>query len=301
MEPALDFSKGIVAATDFSEGADNAARRAAMLASTHKASLHLLHVLSATGLAAVREWLRDPVDIAERLVADANGLLRERAASIDAQARIGITPQVVVGGVDEEIRAGCATRALLVVGGHGANTLGDLLLGTTAERVVRDCEGPVLVVRQPPREPYRNVLVGIDLLPGSDALLAGALAIAPDARLTVVHAYDVAFEGTLQRAGVAPREVDRHRSEALARAMAGIRAASVAAGADPDRVLALTERGDPARLIVEHGRSIGADLVVVARRSRSALQALLIGSVARRVATEADRDVLVLRAQAAAG
>ena len=288
----------IVVATDFSEGADHAVRRAAMLASSHGAELELLHVVSAAGLEALREWVRDPPHIAERLLEDANVLLRERAGAAGSEAGVRASSRVVVGDVCAEIRSGCA-QALLAVGGHGANPLGDLLLGTTAEKLVRDSQGPVLVVRQPPRGPYRNVVAGIDLLPGSEALLASALRVAPGARLTVVHAYDVPFEGALHRAGVPQAEVDRHRGDALTRALQGIRAASAAAGWDPDRVLAFSDRGDPARLIVEHGRSVGADLAVVARRSRTALAAMLIGSVARRVVAEAHCDVLVLPAQAA--
>jgi nucleotide-binding universal stress UspA family protein len=289
----------IVAATDFSEGADRAARRAALLAASQGVGLELVHVVSAPGLAAVREWVRDPPDIAERLVEDANLLLRERAASIGAEAGIEVAPRVVVGDVCPEIRSKCGAQGLLVVGGHGANTLGDALLGTTAERLVRDSVGPVLIVRKPPEGPYRNVVAGLDLLPGSDALLASALALAPDARVTVVHAYDVPFEGALQRAGVEQGEIDRHRGSALARAIDGIREAGAKAGLEPARLLAFSDRADPARLILEHARRVDADLVVVARRSRGALETMLMGSVARRVVAEADRDVLVLRAQAA--
>jgi CPA2 family monovalent cation:H+ antiporter-2 len=295
---ARDLFGGIVAATDFSEGAEYAVRRAAMLASSHGVGLELLHVVSAPGLQAVREWVRDPPDVAERIVEDANALLRERAAAAGAEAGARVSSRVVVGDVCGEIASRCAANALLVVGGHGANAFGDLLLGTTAEKLVRDARGPVLVVRQPPGGPYRNVVAGIDLLPGSEAVVTSALRMAPGARLAVGHAYDVPFEGALQRAGVEQVEIDRHRGTALAAALEQIRAASLAAGADPQRVLAFSDRGDPARLIVEHGRAIGADLVVVARRSRTALEAMLIGSVARRVVVEADCDVLVLPARA---
>jgi nucleotide-binding universal stress UspA family protein len=296
---SLERASRIVVATDFSEGAGDAERRAAMLAATHGIGLELLHVVSAPGLAAVREWVRDPPDVAERLVEDANRLLGERAAAIGAGAGVQVSARVAVGDVGAQIRSGCGARALLVVGGHGANTLGDILLGTTAEKLVSDCDGPVLVVRRPPRAPYRSIVVGADLLPGSEALLASAIDAAPGARVTVVHAYDVPFEGALHRAGVAQPDIDRHRGEALARTMEGIRAASAQAGANPDRVFAFSDRADPARLIVDHARSIDADLIVVARRSRGALEAMLIGSVARRVVAEADRDVLVLRAQGA--
>ena len=61
-------------------------------------------------------------------------------------------------------------------------------------------------------------------------------------------------------------------------------------------VIPAAERGIPVDLLAGRGKRLGADLIAVARRSRSALESLLVGSVARRIVAEADRDVLVLRA-----
>ena len=141
---------------------------------------------------------------------------------------------------------------------------------------------------------YRNVIVGLDLESRDPQLLADVLRLLPGARITAFHAYDVPFEGTLQRAGVGMEEINRQRGEAIARALEQIREVTEAAGAAADRVVPLVERGDPARLIVDRARAIDADLIVVAPRRRSRVHALLRGSVARRVAAEADRDVLVL-------
>jgi len=289
----------IVAATDFSEGADLAARRAATLASRDRTPLELLHIVSAEGLESLRDWVRDPPDAAERLVAGAQRLLDESAGALAGITGAKVTPRLVVGNVLDGIRAACGPESLLVVGAHGASTLGDVLLGTTAERLVRDCAGPVLVVRQPPREPYRNVIVGVDLQQDCPDLLSRAVRFAGDARITAVHAYEVPFESMLQRAGIQAAAVEGHRAGALNEALARIGELSEAASGDPNWVLPLVERGDPARLIVEHGRAVDADLLVVARRSRSLFETFLIGSVARRVVAEADRDVLVMPAPGA--
>jgi nucleotide-binding universal stress UspA family protein len=287
----------IVAATDFSPQAGLAAKRAALLAAQHAIPMELLHVVSASGLEAIRASVADPPDIAERLVDDAKRLLDGEAARIAHATGTKASARLVVGEVIREIRAAGGEDTLLVMGAHGANPLGDLLLGTTADRVSRDVAGPVLVVRQTPEKGYANVLAGMDLLPGCGSLLADVAALAPGARITAAHAYELPFESTLHRAGARQSEVDRLRGSALAKAVGDIRRLSEEATGDPGRVTALVERGDPARLIVEHGRAIGADLLAVARRSRSALESIVIGSVARRVVAEADRDVLVLRAR----
>ena len=52
-------------------------------------------------------------------------------------------------------------------------------------------------------------------------------------------------------------------------------------------------RGSPAATILEYGRSLAADLIVVGKRKRSVLGDLLFGDVARRVTIESTVDVLV--------
>jgi nucleotide-binding universal stress UspA family protein len=53
--------------------------------------------------------------------------------------------------------------------------------------------------------------------------------------------------------------------------------------------------GEPAEQLIETAAEIGADLVVVGRRSRSAIQRLVLGSVSADVVRGADCDVLVVR------
>src|ERR1044071_2716809 len=83
----------IVAATDFSDDAANAVRRAAMLARRHGTELELLHVISRSSLDAVREWVREPADCADRLVEDTRRILEEAAPSTgtppSARPRLG--------------------------------------------------------------------------------------------------------------------------------------------------------------------------------------------------------------------
>lgn len=287
-------SRRIVAATDFSGDAEKAVQRASLLASQLGVRLELLHVVSESSLDAVREWVRSPPDVADRIVADARHVLEECAASIAERTGLQVSAHVAVGGVSREILADCARAGMLVVGAHGVNVLGEAILGSTAERVVGRYRGPLLVVRGPAQEDYRNVLAAVDLVAGSENVLATAARIAPAARLSAVHAYDVPFEGALHRAGVSQKEIDEHRAQAFQKALAAISALGEKAVSDR-HVLPVVERGDPARLIVERQRSLGADLVVVGKRRRPAGEALLLGSVTRRVLAASPSDVLVLQ------
>ena len=57
---------------------------------------------------------------------------------------------------------GCS---LIVTGTARDETLGRLLLGTTVEKLARQARQPVLVVKNRPRRPYRDVLVATDSRP----------------------------------------------------------------------------------------------------------------------------------------
>jgi nucleotide-binding universal stress UspA family protein len=179
-----------------------------------------------------------------------------------------------------------------VVGAHGLNPLRDRILGTTAERLVGRCPVPILVVREAPRAGYGRVLVALDLLPGSAEFVEAALRLAPGALIAAAHAYDVPFEGALQRAGVNTAAIDRHRIDVAAKARTAIEALGAAAGAKG--IVPMVERAHPARHVLDSQRSLGADLVVIGKRRRSAVESLLLGSVARHVLADAEADVLVM-------
>lgn len=277
----------ILAATDFSEDAGNAVRRAALLAAREGEPLEVLHVVSRPSLDALREWV--PAAAAERLVEDARRLLDEAAAGAGGGAKA----RLAVGDVLEEILAASARASLLVVGARGLNPLRDAIVGTTAERLAGRCTPPILVVRGAPGAAYRSVLVALDLLPGSQRLLEAARRVAPGALLAAAHAYDVPFEGALQRAGVGAEAIDRHRMDAAARARAALDSLGAAAGAAG--MVPIVERAHAARLVVDSQRSLGADLVVIGKRSRGAVESLLLGSVTRHVLADAGADVLVVQ------
>jgi nucleotide-binding universal stress UspA family protein len=124
-------------------------------------------------------------------------------------------------------------------------------------------------------------------------VLAEALRAAPEASFTAAHAYDVPFEGMLHRSGVGSAQIDQHRAEALRSAFARIEDMARAL-APPGRILALAERGHPARLLLDRAAALDADLIVLGRRRRSAAERFFVGSVARHVAAGTASDVLVV-------
>ena len=285
--------KRIVCGTDFSTDASSALRRAVMVAAEHGATLEVLHVVANESLDALRQWVPDPAGFPERLARAAREEL-EGCATDARQAGIRTETRVLIGEVTQSILEQAAGADLIVIGAHGTNPLKDLMLGTTAERLAGRCKTPVLVVRTTPQQPYKKVVVAVDLLPGSEEVLAGALAFAGGATLTAVHAYDVPFDGMLQRAGVAQAHIDGERTRAHRAALERMADLSRTVSGDADRFVASAERGHPAATIVKRQQAMGADLVVIRKRARSRVEAVLLGSVTRHVLTDATSDVLLL-------
>ena len=283
----------LLAVTDFSLGAELAARRAAMLAETLGARLELLHVVSAPALADLRGFAPDLAEAEPRVVAEAKRMLDALAALLrPAAARIEVGEPLAA--ILEAARA----HDMLVLGAHGASALRDALLGSTADRLLLAAERPMLVVRREPDAAYRRVVVPCEYAPPARRALELALRVAPEARITLLHAYEAPFEMTLWRSAV-PREViERLRGEAQARTRAWLaelrRTVDTAAAVD-----IAAEHGHPRRAILGMLESQDADLVVMGKQGQSKLREMFLGSVTRQVLAGAKCDVLLAPASAA--
>jgi nucleotide-binding universal stress UspA family protein len=141
----------ILVPTDFSEFADAALDYAKTLAATFGASLHLLHVFedpyATPGAFAGDPYLAFPDDLREAVVAEARRQFEARMTS-DEQARFAATTEVLMGPTARTIvdYADARQADLIVIGTHGRTGLAHLLIGSTAERVVRTAPCPVLTV-----------------------------------------------------------------------------------------------------------------------------------------------------------
>lgn len=143
--------KQILLPTDFSDCAEPATALALDLAQTFAARLIVLSVYNAPlYFGALGELYLVPAEIVERLRSEVEGLLaqlRERAA---ARGITALT-QAVEGIAHEKILEVARGQGidLIVMGTHGRTGLRHLLLGSTAERVVRTAQCPVLTLRPP--------------------------------------------------------------------------------------------------------------------------------------------------------
>lgn len=279
----------ILVATDFSDDARNAAVRAGMLARERGlAKGVLLHVLPPVPL---------EVELELRATAALERAMETLAAEIAAASGFALEPRIASGSVVNTLADAADGFSLVALGARGINPLRDLAIGSSAERLVRKCRRPVLIVKARPQAPYRRVIVPVDFSPDSGAALALASALAPEAGLTLVHAYEVPFEGKLGLAGASAEDIERYRNEARGQASAKMDALLAAAGLAPGRASRVLARAYTPQLIQDTAAAAGADLIAIGKHGSSMAEELLLGSVTLHTLAAADCDVLVVPGQ----
>ena len=174
--PKVDVKK-ILYATDLSDNARHAFAYAVSLADLYKAAITIIHVLpevpalldqSVIGYISAERWEEIKSQQLDEAKEALIGKKREHLAIKEAlhqfsedvkekQEGAGFsTDEIIVerGNPVEEILRNTEERNcdLIVMGTHGQGTLADVMLGSTARRVIRRSKMPVLVVRLPEEE-----------------------------------------------------------------------------------------------------------------------------------------------------
>ena len=266
----------ILVATDLSARSDRAVKRAAGLAAALRARLAIAHVANADLPPALRD----------ARAAQARDALRTR---VDADPALSaLDPALVVETGRVEARLPDLARSqgagLLVVGTHRDRGMADLLGAPTLLRLLRGARVPVLVAVGRPETAYRDVSVGWDFSPASEAAARAARAIAPEASFALVHAWApiVAAGGY----GLDPVGLPAGPSEETE---ADLARAARALGEGVGHVL---EVGPPAHALMRRA-SEGADLPALGTHARAGLARFVLGATAETVALGAVCDVLV--------
>lgn len=146
--------RSVLVPTDFSAPAAAAWRYALTLATLFKSRVHVLHVVAEPYAYPWGSNEMSTLPMADYL-SQAEEAARERLATlVAASAGHGRRVRAVtkVGAPVEQILeyAGAQKIDLIVIGTHGRGLVGQMLLGSVAERVVRRAKMPVLTVHQAP-------------------------------------------------------------------------------------------------------------------------------------------------------
>src|SRR5271166_1308127 len=182
----------LLLATDFSPEAQNALQCAVSVARRYGSTVFLTHVLATEGSvgAAVEGWpaLSDVTRRnAERSMAKIENTEDLKLLPHEVILRFGDTWEVISEVLSDK------NVDLIVIGTQGRGGLKKLLLGSTAEKVIRHATCPVLTVgphvRSASLSRFGHVFCASDFLSGSMRALTYALSLAEEdqAELTLLH------------------------------------------------------------------------------------------------------------------
>lgn len=288
----------ILAATDLSAPARHAVDRGFRLAAEHGARYTVVHALELGLIDNLQGLLgEDTAALRQHLEAQARATLAQQVDDPARHRGVAAVAQVLAATPLDAIRQAAASddAELLVLGARGESFLRHALLGSTASRLLRKMAGrPLLMVKQPPHEPYRRLLVPVDFSPASARALAFARRLAPTADLVLLHAFELPFEGKLAYAGV-EADVIAHllrklREECRLRLHRLADEAGLAAIDYSGQLL----HGDPSQQIVAQEQEQDCDLIVIGKHGAGLAEELLLGSVTKHVLAESQGDVLVV-------
>jgi len=278
-------------ATDFSPIAENAAPYALELARSYKGKVHALHVrpVEMYGMAPPESW---PVlrEAAENQAQEQRKYLDRVFAAVEHEAIV--TEGDIWDSVAEHIEKGQID--LIVMGTHGRQGLGKLVLGSVAENVLRRAACPVLTVgphvRVGPERvvAMKHILLAANFSMASDAAAAYALSLAQEnqALLDIVHVIEPQKTGEIV-----------HPSELTAGCLSRMRALI-----PPEADLwcephTLVEVGEPAEQILNVAKARRSDLIVLGIKNAAAIPgaAHIPWTTAHKVIAGAECPVLTVR------
>lgn len=284
-------------ATDFSEPAGRAAQRAALLVRQAGVSKgELIHVLESHRVRAVRDLLPVLAGLERDLGRSAEASLREQSGMLTRQSGVDFQPRLEEGDAASRLAEGAGREDLLVIGARGSSNLRDVLLGSTAEKVVRRSESPVLVVRGEAVADYARVLVPVDFSEDSAAALKMAAAMAPGAELHLVHAFIPLPDSRQLQAPLSEADIAAYGRVVEEKAAAQLDSLLADCDIDAERTRRIMDYGHPPLVIREAAKRIDADLIVIGRHGEHKIRDWLLGSVTWNVLQYSDRDVLVVKA-----
>lgn len=292
----------ILCPIDFSDASSRALEHAIVLARPVKARITALHLVSmpivfspgpAPGV--------DPAVVAQ---------LNDRAAAHCQQVREeGIALDLIVVGGDPVIgilhHAEVLPADVIVMGTHGTGGFRRSVLGSVTEKVLRMASCPVLTVppAAEPRAltPYGRVLCPVDFSESSLKAADYAVGVARDnaSRVSLVHVIEWPWHDTVtpELTGVPPSQADalreyyRYLEASAAERLEGL-AASLPRGVAIETQVRI---GKPYVEVLDLAHAVGADLIVMGVRGRSALDIGFFGSTTNQVVRGARCAVMTVR------
>ncbi len=293
----------ILATTDFSNESQAGVRYAVALAEKLKASVTLLHVIEPPSRMSGMESV-----ILAREDSEMVDLARTQLTTLakrEVKGDVAVTASVRTGKAFHEINTAAreGTADLIVIATHGYSGVKRVLLGSTAERVVRHAPCPVLTVparEQPKRSgktpPFKlkKILVPIDFSTLSKDALPYAVVLAGHfgAEIILVHTVEKFPMDYLLGRELANQTFVPLMKEAETNLERFAEELDQATGV---KATAVVREGRPFEEICDAAKDGDADMIVLTTHGYTGLKHVWLGSTAERVVRHALCPVLVVR------
>lgn len=264
-EPAAICLDRIVVATDFSTSSERATEYARALALRYGSILELIHVFDSSvpplwNSAVAESFPEQTRGLAVEVLDRARSWVAESGVEVKTVCLSGRHPAVAIVAEARERRAD-----LIVAGTQSKTGLERLVLGSTAEQLIRSASCPVLTVgpkvRQPPRGPlcFNRVVFANDFSPEAAKAAPYALSFAEDSGAKLYCCYVM---GEAEHLAGPVAEI----TEAFQKALRQRIPESAYDWCSPECVV---EHGDAAKAILDLAGRVEADLIVLGSRKAS--------------------------------
>ena len=295
--------KQILCPVDFSDTSVRALAHAAALTKWYGAQLTVLHVVPTFEPVPIRGMLGETAYVPQMSREELTDKMRH-SLDLDALppgarvlAESGDTPRTII---DQALSTG---TDLIVMGTHGRRGFERLLLGSVAERVLREALCPVLTV-PPQAEPgvspavtFKRIICPMDFSPSALQAFDYALNLArqADGRVTLLHVIEwLAEEEPRASAHFSVPEVRGYMAADAQEQLRELVPDESRMWVDTDNIIVF---GRAYRGILRAAEAKPADLIVMGAQGRGGVGLALFGSTTQGVVRGATCPVLTVRAQ----
>ena len=280
--------KNLLIATDLTPRSDRALYRAFKLAADYNYNLHILHV--------VDEDLPDKT--ADTVRNDAIESLEEQIRPYKRKIKNKVNIKVVIAKHYEAIlsEAERIKASGIVLGTQKDKTLKDYFVGSTAERVIRNANIPVLVVKRASQKKYKRALVAIDFSVYSRKCLEFAMEFFPNEQIYLVHSYNIPYKHLISSSHISKRVKRGEYKQFVEKLNIEMLKFLGTIDKNTDDLNIIIKEGPVLARLNNEIKNIKADLFIMGTHGRTGVSRAFLGSVAESMLVTSKCDIVLLSA-----
>ena len=280
--------KNLLIATDLTPRSDRALYRAIKLAADYNYDLHILHV--------VDEDLPDKT--ADIVRSEAIESLEEQIRPYKRKIKNKVNIKVVIAKHYEAIlsEADRIKARAIVLGTQKDKTLKEFFIGSTAERVIRSTNIPVLVVKRASQKKYKKVIVAIDFSVYSRKCLEYAMEFFTNEQIYLVHSYNIPYKHIISSSHTSKKVKRGEYKQFVEKIQNEMSKFLGTIDKNTDNLNIIIKEGPVLARLNNEIKNIKADLFVMGTHGRTGVSRAFLGSVAENMLITAKCDVVLLSA-----